>query len=75
MSHEEFFKDWGNWAPQMVGRYDERTGFRLEELYQAFRERLVTELNEAHERNLAEFSAEIVRMQSAIRHAVNGTEP
>jgi len=44
MSHEEFFKDWGDYAPQMVGRYGGRTGFSLEYMYQAFKARMMAEL-------------------------------
>lgn len=72
MNHEEFFSRFGNDWPSICG---DTSGWTVSDLYQAFRDRLVTELNEAHERNRAEFRAEIERMRSAVRHAVNGTEP
>jgi hypothetical protein len=44
MSHEEFFKRYGDWAPQLVHEYGTASRVTVEAMYQAFKERLIAEL-------------------------------
>ncbi len=44
MSHEDFFRRFGDWAPQMVHEYGTATRLTTEHMYQAFKARMMAEL-------------------------------